>query len=61
MQNEQTQRGVRIRFQRIDNQSGLKDREADYRMITFSSIKASGELNRIYVVNDNTELSKGYT
>jgi len=54
VQNVQTHSGVRIRFRRIDNQSGLKGRGADYQMITFSSIKASVELKGIYEANDNT-------
>ncbi|EPV8395882.1 TPA: hypothetical protein MAK61_004972, partial [Klebsiella aerogenes] len=55
VQNVQTRSGARIRFQRIDNQPGLKGRQTDYQMITFSSIKASVELKGIYQPDNNIQ------
>ncbi|HEP1065543.1 hypothetical protein ACU62W_21140 [Klebsiella aerogenes] len=51
----QTRSGARIRFQRSDNQPGLKGRQTDYQMITFSSIKASVELKGIYQPDNNIQ------
>ncbi|KFC97917.1 hypothetical protein GLGR_0154 [Leminorella grimontii ATCC 33999 = DSM 5078] len=45
--NVPTPAGVCVRFKRSDNQSGLKGRQTDYLMITFSSIKASMRVERV--------------